>query len=121
MQKCSFYLRGLHHFENITDHRPLFPISIHYTLDTVENPRLQRLKENFFHTSVQHPGELVTTSAYLMPFVRHGFPRNRYDLHSTLLLYWKLREYLYCDDNLVLYGPCVVISETLLKTAYASA
>lgn len=29
MQKCSFYLRGLHHFEHITDHRPLIPILDH--------------------------------------------------------------------------------------------
>ncbi|XP_050705846.1 uncharacterized protein LOC126991139 [Eriocheir sinensis] len=45
MQKCSFYLKGLHHFEHVTDHRPLIPILNNYTLDAVENPRLQRLKE----------------------------------------------------------------------------
>lgn len=45
MFKCKFYLAGLPHFELVTDHRPLIPILNHYTLDAVENPRLQRLKE----------------------------------------------------------------------------
>ena len=45
MFKCKFYLAGLPHFELVTDHRPLIPILNHYTLDAIENPRLQRLKE----------------------------------------------------------------------------
>ena len=46
MSKCKFYLTGLQHFNVVTDHRPLIPILNHYSLDAIENPRLQRLKEN---------------------------------------------------------------------------
>ena len=45
MSKCKYYLIGLQHFELVTDHRPLIPILNHYSLDAIENPRLQRLKE----------------------------------------------------------------------------
>ena len=45
MSKCKFYLTGLQHFDVVTDHRPLIPILNHYSLDAIENPRLQRLKE----------------------------------------------------------------------------
>lgn len=45
MHKCGYYLKGLQTFEHVTDHRPLIPILNHHTLDAVENPRLQRLKE----------------------------------------------------------------------------
>ncbi|XP_076044716.1 uncharacterized protein LOC143027329 [Oratosquilla oratoria] len=43
--KCKLYLFGMPHFTLMTDHRPLIPILNSYTLDAVENPRLQRLKE----------------------------------------------------------------------------
>ena len=52
----------------------------------------------------------------LLECVRHGFLRKCFDLQSTLLPYWKLREDLYCDCNLVLYGPRVVMPVTLRKT-----
>ena len=45
LRKCRIFLQGLPHFQVITDHRPLVPILNNYTLDVVENPRLQRLKE----------------------------------------------------------------------------
>ena len=45
MKKCKIYLLGLPHFELIVDHKPLVPVLNKYTLDMVENPRLQRLKE----------------------------------------------------------------------------
>ncbi|XP_043188392.1 uncharacterized protein K02A2.6-like [Amphibalanus amphitrite] len=45
LRKCRIFLQGLQHFKVITDHRPLIPILNDYTLDAVENPRLQRLKE----------------------------------------------------------------------------
>ena len=45
MTKCRYYLMGLSHFDVVIDHRPLVPILNSYTLDAIENPRLQRLKE----------------------------------------------------------------------------
>ena len=43
--KCRVYLLGLPHFTLLVDHKPLVPILNDLTLDAVENPRLQRLKE----------------------------------------------------------------------------
>ena len=45
VRKCRNYLLGLPHFELILDHKPLIPILNVQTLDQVENPRLQRMKE----------------------------------------------------------------------------
>lgn len=45
MSKCRHYLVGLFSFSVLMDHRPLIPILNSYTLDVVENPLLQRLKE----------------------------------------------------------------------------
>ncbi|XP_043223982.1 uncharacterized protein K02A2.6-like [Amphibalanus amphitrite] len=45
LKKCHIFLRGLPHFEVLVDHRPLLPILNDFTLDTIENSRLQRLKE----------------------------------------------------------------------------
>lgn len=45
LRKCRIFLQGLPHFEAMVDHRPLLPILNDYTLDAVENLRLQRLKE----------------------------------------------------------------------------
>ena len=42
VRKCHTYLAGLQ-FHLIVDHQPLVPILNTYTLDQVENPRLQRL------------------------------------------------------------------------------
>lgn len=179
MHKCGYYLKGLQTFEHVTDHRPLIPILNHYTLDAVENPRLQRLKEKlspFVFTArwragkqlcipdalSRHPVSCPTddddmladvsvqaavtvravhslataeeqptdmqledlqqaaradeTYVRLLECVRHGFPRHRYDLHNSLLDYWKLREELYCDGDLVLYGPRVVVPAALRKS-----
>ena len=44
-KKCEMYLKGMSHFTIITDHNPLVGILDKKTLDEVENPRLQRLKE----------------------------------------------------------------------------
>ena len=46
LQKCRTFVMGLPHFEVVTDHKPLIPILNDYTLDAIENLRLQRLKEN---------------------------------------------------------------------------
>lgn len=181
MHKCGYYLKGLQMFDHVTDHRPLIPILNNYTLDAVENPRLQRLKEKlspFIFTArwragkqlcipdalsrhpVSHPTDeddmltdcsvqaavavravrsLAETDASptttdtqledlqraahndetyvkLLECVRHGFPSHRYDLHNTILDYWKIRDELYCDGDLVLYGPRVVVPAALRKS-----
>lgn len=45
MRKCKLYLLGLPMFRLIVDHQALVTILDKYTLDAVENPKLQRLKE----------------------------------------------------------------------------
>ena len=42
--KCRIFLEGLPRFEIVVDHRPLVPILNSYSLDQIENPRLQRLR-----------------------------------------------------------------------------
>ncbi|PAA50313.1 hypothetical protein BOX15_Mlig015377g3 [Macrostomum lignano] len=44
-KKCRLFLEGLQNFEIIIDHKPLEPILNRYTLDQIENPRLQRLRQ----------------------------------------------------------------------------
>lgn len=43
--KCRIYLLGQDSFKIVTDHKPLLSILNDQTLDGIENPRLQRLKE----------------------------------------------------------------------------
>ncbi|XP_068210325.1 uncharacterized protein [Palaemon carinicauda] len=49
----------------------------------------------------------------LLNCVTSGLPRNRYDLHNSLLPYWKLRTNLYADGDLVLYGARAVVPAAL--------
>ncbi|XP_045127763.1 uncharacterized protein LOC123514179 [Portunus trituberculatus] len=182
MGKTKFYLTGLQHFNLVTDHRPLVPILNSYSLDAIENPRLQRLKEKiapYIFTAVWRPGKelcipdalsrspvgyptqadevLGTDTGFqvrsiatlrameslaplvppdvaeappgsdlaleelrkvatedpeyvqLLHFVKNGFPMDRYALPNVLRPYWKLREDLYCDEDLVLYGARVLV------------
>ena len=44
-KKCSTYLRGLPHFEVVTDHRPLLPILNHKYIREIENTCLQRMRQ----------------------------------------------------------------------------
>ncbi|XP_069978514.1 uncharacterized protein [Penaeus vannamei] len=62
MGKCRLYLAGLQHFTLHTDHRPLIPILNHYTLDAIENPRLQHLRVKmapYVFTAVWHAGKTL--------------------------------------------------------------
>ncbi|XP_064081491.1 uncharacterized protein K02A2.6-like [Macrobrachium nipponense] len=179
MQLLRLYLAGLQNFTLMTDHQPLMPILNHYSLDAIENPRLQRLKEKispYLFTAVwraakslnipdalsraplSHPTPedeiagapstthlrtvmavyAVTSSGKspaqdadrtlqylrdaarvdpvytrLLDCVTSGFPSNRYDLHNSLLPYWKIRDELYADGDLVLFGARVIVPATL--------
>ena len=185
MSKCRLYLSGLQHFTLATDHRPLVPILNHYTLDAVENPRLQRLKEKispYLFTAVWRAGKhhnipdalsrapvshptpedeiasaeaaahlrsIMTVNAVvsqdgsspqdadrtlqelraaaredpsyarLRDCVTSGFPSHRYDLHTSLLPFWKLREDLSADGDLVLYGARIVVPAALPRRTLA--
>lgn len=46
IKKCRRMLAGREHFEVLTDHKPLIPIVNSKGISDIENPRLQRLKEN---------------------------------------------------------------------------
>ncbi|XP_045122967.1 uncharacterized protein LOC123511049 [Portunus trituberculatus] len=185
MSKCRLHLIGLQHFTLMTDHRPLVPILNAYTLDAIENPRLQRLKEKispYLFTAVWRAGKLLRipdalsrapvshptpedemactaatahlrcvvaanaegsdqntphhdadrtlqefraaaradpSYAQLTACVTSSFPSNRYELHSSLLPYWKLRDHLYADGELVLYGQRIVVPVALRRRTLA--
>lgn len=170
----------------MTDHRPLVPILNAYTLDAVENPRLQRVKEKispYLFTAVWRAGKLLCipdalsrapvsrptpedemactdatahlrrvvaanaerpdrdaphhdddrtlqefraaasadpSYARLTACVTSGFPSNQYELLSPLLPYWKLRDHLYADEVLVLYGQRIVVPAALLAPSHVS-
>lgn len=44
VKKCNLFLDGLPHFDIVLDHAPLIPLLNKYTLDQIDNPRLQRLR-----------------------------------------------------------------------------
>jgi hypothetical protein len=45
IRKCRLYLSGLHNFTLMVDHQALVAILEKYTLDAIDNPKIQRLKE----------------------------------------------------------------------------
>ena len=45
IHKCRIYLQGLPKFDVVVDHKPLESILNKQTLDMIDNPRIQRLKE----------------------------------------------------------------------------
>ena len=185
LAKCRLYLTGLPSFTLHTDHRPLVPIINNYTLDMIENPRLQRMKERLSQyqftamwragKSLRIPDALsrapisyplsedttdcaeatahvrsvinVTAASQdedaplidadrtlqdmsnaaqadpsyvrLRDCVTSGFPTNRYNLHTSLLPYWKLRDALSTDGNLVLYGARILVPAALRRHTLA--
>ena len=48
IQKCNFFLKGIDHFEVLTDHRPLVGI-FSKTLPQIDNVRITRLRERVLH------------------------------------------------------------------------
>lgn len=60
MRKCHLYLLGFQKFALLVDHQPLVSILDRQTLDMVDNPKLQRLKEQlspFVFTTVWRKGK----------------------------------------------------------------
>jgi hypothetical protein len=45
IRKCRLYLSGLPNFTLMVDHQALVAIMDKYTLDAIDNPKIQRLKE----------------------------------------------------------------------------
>ena len=65
MKKCQYFLLGCHEFLLAIDHKPLLGILNNKSLEEIENPRLQRLKEKTlrFNFSLVHvPGRLHKTA-----------------------------------------------------------
>ncbi|XP_064100911.1 uncharacterized protein K02A2.6-like [Macrobrachium nipponense] len=59
------------------------------------------------------------TYVRLRDCISSGFPTNRYDLHASLSPYWKLREALSTDGNLVLYGARILVPAALRRHTLA--
>ncbi|XP_063590912.1 uncharacterized protein K02A2.6-like [Penaeus indicus] len=55
----------------------------------------------------------------LLDKVTHGFPANRDNLDPDLLPYWKERDNLYHDEDLILLGPRIVVPSTLRREVLA--
>ncbi|XP_050710137.1 uncharacterized protein LOC126994907 [Eriocheir sinensis] len=139
---------SLHHYEHVTDHRPLIPILNHYTLDAVENPRLQRLKEKLspyvFTTKwragkmlcipdalsrhpVKHPEtgddmlhNISVRDAVTLRAVRTlTLPEDQNptgDVRQAARNDETFAMSFYCDGDLLLYGPRVIVPAALRKS-----
>ncbi|XP_068222240.1 uncharacterized protein [Palaemon carinicauda] len=123
MSNCRLYLAGLQPFTLMTDHWPLIPILNSYTLNVIET-HVSRTSRRSHLTSLQLCGVLELLDirdatradpAYTrqLDCVITGFPRNRYNLHNSVLPYWKLRADLYANSDLVLYRARVVVPAAL--------
>ncbi|XP_045122936.1 uncharacterized protein LOC123511261 [Portunus trituberculatus] len=55
----------------------------------------------------------------LVENVKKGFPNDRYTLHNALRPYWKIRDELYCDGDIVLHGARVVVPAVLRRRTLA--
>ena len=103
MSKCKFYLIGLQHFELLTDHRHLMPILNHYSLDAVENPRLQCLEEKlsaYLFTATWRAGkQLYISDALSHSPVCHPTPED--EMLST--------ETVISIHNVVTLRPCSLL------------
>ena len=181
VRKCRLFLLGLPLFTLVVDHQPLVTILDRYTLDAVENPRLQRMKlklapYNFKTTWKKgkdhaipdalsrapvaiptaedkqeeddlkyHVNKVITSkicevseSSHLQPndpvlsdlkeaaagdktyqelkrHVQDGFPANPEQVDPAIRQFWKLRDQLWADENLVLFGSRIVIPQCKRK------
>ena len=90
MRKCRIYLQGLPNFELIVDHKPLESILNTQTLDMVDNPRIQRLKEKLsafiFHTTWRKGKDHVIPDALSRAPCRDPEPEDIINVDTTRMI-----------------------------------
>ncbi|XP_037784643.1 uncharacterized protein LOC119580605 [Penaeus monodon] len=144
-QQCKFYLRGLQHFMwcagkelRIPDALSRSPVS-HPTVEdgtfntemdtSVKIAALHAVKsvqasdaideqEDLFMEELRMAASKDASYEELL-HVKSGVPSDCYNLPNTLRPYWKIRNELYNDGDLVLYGPRVVVPASLRRSTLA--
>ena len=90
MRKCQIYLQGLPSFELIVDHKPLESILNTQTLDMVDNPRIQRLKEKLsafiFHVTWRKGKDHVIQDALSRAPCRDPEPEDTINVSTTRII-----------------------------------
>ncbi|XP_037781990.1 uncharacterized protein K02A2.6-like [Penaeus monodon] len=76
-------------------------------------------QEDLFMEDLRMAASKDASYEELLHHVKSGFPNDRYNLPSTLRPYWKIRNELYNDGDLVLYGPRVVVPASLHRSILA--
>ncbi|XP_037780967.1 uncharacterized protein K02A2.6-like [Penaeus monodon] len=76
-------------------------------------------QEDLFMEELRMAASKDASYEELLHHVKSGFPNDRYNLPSTLRPYWKIRNELYNDGDLVLYGPRVVVPASLRRSTLA--
>nr|XP_027214367.1 uncharacterized protein LOC113807327 [Penaeus vannamei] len=77
------------------------------TIGTVTDPKTQDADRTL--QELREAASVNPEYARLKDCMSTGFPSNRYDLHKSLLPYWKIRDSLSADGELVLYGQRIII------------
>ena len=78
-------------------------------MHSLVSPDTQQATADMQLQELQQAARTDETYVRLLNCVRNGFPTHRYDLHNSLLDFWKIRDELYCDGDLVLCGPRIVV------------
>ena len=90
MRKCRIYLQGLPNFKLIVDHKPLESILNTQTLDMVDNPRIQRLKEKLsafiFYTTWRKGKDHVIPDALSRAPCRDPEPEDIINVDTTRMI-----------------------------------
>ena len=53
--------------------------------------------------------------AVLQDVIQAGFPEHRHDLEPRLRAYWPCRNMLAVDDGLIVYGPRLLIPQSMRR------
>ena len=90
MRKYRIYLQGLPNFELIVDHKPLESILNTQTLDMVDNPKIQRLKEKLstfiFHNTWRKGKDNVIPNTLSRAPCRDPEPENIINVDTTRMI-----------------------------------